>query len=341
MNSRQRVEALFTGKTVDYLPVFSGFGNITIHGLEKYGWKFHQIHTDPYKMAKMASSTYQLFGFECAVAPFDMAVEAEVLGSKANFYARQDGILYPTITEHVAEKLSDLVINIPDNLPSAGRIPVVTEALGIIKRELGNEIMIGSWVLGPYTLTGQLVDIADLAKSAFKKPDLLNTVLYRLTDYLISIINIYKAAGADYITVREMGAGPDIISPRMFKNLIQPHLARLFSSIASPKILHMCGDTNAIVEMMAECGADALSLEKKNRISETRAKLGEGILIFGDIDPYGVLSQGSVAEVENAVMQARESGVSAFWPGCDIWPEVPAHNMQALVASARKYGVID
>jgi len=34
--------------------------------LEKYGWKFPEIHTDARKMARMAASSYQLFGFESA-----------------------------------------------------------------------------------------------------------------------------------------------------------------------------------------------------------------------------------------------------------------------------------
>ena len=338
MNSRERVQTLFEGGTPDYIPVFSGYGNITVHGLNKYGWKFHEIHTDLLKMAKMANSTYELFGFECSVAPFDMGVEAEVLGSKVNYYSHQDGILYPTIIEHVSEKVAELEIKVPSDLAGAGRIPVVTEALGIMHKELGNEVMIGSWVLGPYTLAGQLVDLSDLAKSAFKRTELVNSILQQLTDYLIALIDLYRKAGADYITVREMGAGPDILSPRMFKALIQPHLIRLFNAIESPKILHMCGDTNAIIELLNECGADALSLEKKNLITETRHKLGPGVLIFGDIDPYGVLVQGTVADVEKAVQEAFNAGVNALWPGCDIWPDVPEVNMKAMMAAGRKYG---
>jgi [methyl-Co(III) methanol-specific corrinoid protein]:coenzyme M methyltransferase len=43
-------------------------------------------------------------------------------------------------------------------------------------------------------------------------------------------------------------------------------------------------------------------------------------------------------DVDNAVRQAVTSGVNAIWPGCDIWPEAPRENMEALVAAAKKYG---
>jgi len=341
LNPREGVLKFFKKEKLDYIPLFSGMGNITVHGLEKYGWKFPEIHTDGRKMASMAASSFQLFGFPCAVVPFDMGVEAEVLGSKVNYYAHASDILYPTIIQHPAEKVEDLQIRMPSDLAKAGRIPVVTEALRLLKQEVGNQVPIGAWVLGPYTLAGQLVDLSQLAKTAFKKTEMVRNVLDQLAGVLIQIIKIYRAAGADYITVREMGAGPDILSPRMFESLVRPPLKKIFDNIESPKILHICGDTNAIVEQMVLCGADAISVEKKNKVDETRKKLGPGAMIFGELDAYGVLSQGKPDDVDKAVKEAVDRGVNAIWPGCDMWPVVPKENMEALVSAARKYGKLN
>ena len=341
LNPREGVLKFFRREKIDYIPLFSGMGNITIHGLEKYGWKFPEIHTDARKMASMAASSYQLFGFPCAVVPFDMGVEAEVLGSKVNYYAHASDILYPTIIEHPAEKVEDLNVQIPTDIAKAGRIPVVREALRLLKQEVGNQVVIGAWVLGPYTLAGQLVDLSQLAKAAFKKTEMVGKVLDKLAGALIQIIKVYRAAGADYVTVREMGAGPDILSPRMFESLVRPPLTRIFAEVESPKVLHICGDTNAIVDQMALCGADAISVEKKNNVSETRKKLGPNVLIFGELDAYGVLSQGKPDDVDKAVKEAVDRGVNAIWPGCDMWPMVPKENMEALVAAAKKYGKLN
>jgi len=341
LSPREGVLKFFKKEKIDYIPLFSGMGNITVHGLEKYGWKFPEIHTDARKMANMAASSFQLFGFPCAVVPFDMGVEAEVLGSKVNYYAHAADILYPTIIEHPAEKVEDLNIQVPSDLAKAGRIPVVTGALRFLKQEVGNQIPIGAWVLGPYTLAGQLVDLSQLAKAAFKKTEMVRNVLDKLAGVLIQIIKIYREAGADYITVREMGAGPDILSPRMFESLVRPPLKRIFDGIESPKILHICGDTNAIVDQMILCGADAISVEKKNNVAETRKKLGPDALIFGELDAYGVLSQGKPEDVDKAVKEAVDRGVNAIWPGCDMWPVVPKENMETLVAAARKYGKLN
>ena len=338
LNSRERVLKLFRREKTDYIPIFSGMGSITVHGLEKYGWKFPEIHTDPRKMASMAASTYQLFGFESVVVPFDMGVEAEALGSKVNYYTHATDILYPTISQHPAEKVEELNLQVPSDLAKAGRIPVVTQAIHILKQEVGDKVAVGSWVLGPYTLAGQLLDLSQLAKAAFKKKELVSKLLDQLAGVLIEIIKIYRAAGADYITVREMGAGPDILSPGIFESLVRPPLKKIFDGIESPKILHMCGDTNAIVDQMTLCGADAISVEKKNNVAETRRKLGPDVMIFGELDAYGVLSQGKPDDVDKAVKEAVDRGVNAIWPGCDIWPVVPKENMEALMAAVRKYG---
>jgi len=155
---------------------------------------------------------------------------------------------------------------------------------------------------------------------------------------LIDICRIYREAGADYITVREMGAGGDILSPRMFKALIRPHLEQIISAIESPKVLHICGDTNDIIDQMASCGADAVSVDHKNRIAESRQKLGPDALIFGDIDGFGVMVEGIPADVDKAVKETITNGVNAVWPGCDIWPTAPGENMEMLVAATHKYG---
>ena len=338
LSSRERVLRLLRREKIDRIPCFSGMGNVTVHGLAKYGWKFPEIHSDAHKMAGAAASTFQLFGFECAVVPFDMGVEAEALGSQVNYYTGHEDILYPTIAKGLAEKVQDLNIRVPSDLARTGRVPLVMEAIRLLKKEVGDKVAVGSWVLGPYTLAGQLVDIGDLAKTAFKKTDMVSRVLDTLDGVLISIIRIYKEAGADYVTVREMGAGGDILSPRMFALLIRPHLERIFAAVESPKILHMCGDTDIIVDQMALCGADAISVEQKNHVAESRQKLGPKALIFGNVDAYNVLVKGTPEDVENAVKGAITNGVNAIWPGCDIWPTAPVENMKALMAAVQRYG---
>jgi MtaA/CmuA family methyltransferase len=338
VNSRERVLGLFAGQEMDRIPVFSGMGNVTVHGIEQHGLRFPEIHLDGHKMATAAASTYRVFGFECAVVPFDVGVEAEALGCEVNYYAHQTDILYPTISEKLAAKVEDLEIRVPENLEGAGRVPVVTEAIRLLKEDLGDQIAVGVCVLGPFTLAGQIVDLDNLLKMSFKKPNLVHGVLDSLEGLLITLASIYKKAGVDYLTIREMGATGDVLSRRMFGSLIKPHLERLFAGIESPKILHICGDTNDVVDQMAQCGADAISVGQKNDLAATRDKIGPDVMLLGNLDPYNVLVKGKPEDVERSVKGIIASGADGIWPACDIWPTVPVENMEMLMAAAKRYG---
>jgi len=338
LNHRERVLATLRGEKVDPVPVFSGMGNLTVHGLEDFGWRFPEIHLESHKMAAMAASTYKLFGLESVVVPFDMGVEAEALGCGINYYEDAEGILYPTVSAKVADKVDEWDCQLPDKPLEKGRIPVVVGAIKELKDSLGGEVAVGAWVLGPYTLAGQLFELDDLFKKSFKKPDAVHRALDVLEVFLIDLARLYRQAGADYMTVREMGGGGDILSPRMFGSLIQPHLRNVFAALDSPKILHICGDTNLIIEQMADCGADAVSVDQKNDLRETRKKLGDDVILLGNLDPYNVLVAGSIEQIDGAVKNIIESNVNAVWPGCDIWPDVPRENMKALIEVTHKHG---
>lgn len=336
--SRERVLSMFKGEKPDRTPVFSGMGNVTVHGIYPHGWRFAEIHTNAEKMARGAASTSQLFGFECAVAPFDMGVEAEALGCEINYYTQSSQeILYPTIRQKLGTNVEELQVEIPTDLEKRGRVPLVLDAIRKLKAEVGATVPVGAWVLGPFTLAGQIVELDNLLKMSFKKTALVSALLDQLTGLLIPLAKLYRAAGADYITVREMGATSDVLSPRMFKTLILPPLQKIFAALEPPRVLHICGTTGAIFELMAEAGAEAISIDQKNDVADAVKRVGDKVLVFGNLDPYNVLVTGTPDLVREKVKAILDAGVDAVWPGCDIWPSAPVENMKALVETVREY----
>ncbi len=337
ISSRERVLRLFDGKEVDRPPCFSGMGNITTAGLKSLDYKFATVHLDSNRMAQAAATTYKYFGFECGVVPFDLCVEAEALGCEINVYAHSEDILYPTIRKKVIHSEEEMELTIPEGLNKRGRIPLVCEAIRLLKKDIGDDVAVGSYVLGPFTLAGQIMELNDLLKLSFKKPDKVGRLLDILTEVIIIVAKEYEEAGVDYITVREMGATSDVLSPRVFKSLILPYLKRIFEKITVPSVIHICGKTNDIAPFMVESGARAISVDQKNDVAETRKKLGNGVLIFGNYDPYNVLVAGTPETVRDTIKRCMDDGVSAVWPGCDIWPTVPEENFKAMMDTVQNY----
>ena len=337
MTAKERIMKLFAGEEVDRPPCFSGMGNVTTEGLKSLGYKFAASHLDAKMMADAASTTYKLFGFECGVVPFDLCVEAEALGCEINVYAHSEDLLYPTIKKKLIHKEDEMEISLPSGFQEKGRIPLVCEAIGLMKKDIGGDVPIGTYVLGPFTLAGQIMELNDLLKLSFKKPDKVGKLLALLADAIVMVAGQFQKAGIDYITVREMGATSDVLSPRVFKNLIQPYLKKIFDRLTVPSVLHICGKTNDIVPFMMETGAKAISVDQKNDVAESRKKLGKDALIFGNYDPYNVLVAGTPEMVKKTMKKCMDDGVSAVWPGCDIWPTVPAENIRTMMDEVKKY----
>ncbi|MBI4317087.1 MAG: MtaA/CmuA family methyltransferase [Chloroflexi bacterium] len=336
MTSRELVLNLLGGRPVDRMPCFSGMGSVTVAGMQKCGVKFSQVHFDAEKMAALAATTPEMYGFDSAVVPFDVGVEAELLGARLNPYEDSDELLYPTLRDKAAKSADDL--RIPQDLTNQGRVPVVTKAISLLKERIGDRFAVGTYVLGPFTLAGQAMELNDVLKMSAKNPAEMSRILQILTDLIIQLARIYKDAGADYITVREMGASSGMVSPRTFVDTVKPHLVRAIQNMPGPVILHICGKTNSIIEHMAQCGADALSVDHKNDLEATRARIGKGPVLLGNLDGYNVLVLGTPELVRNATRECIDKGISAVWPGCDIWPTAAPENMIALVEAVREYG---
>jgi [methyl-Co(III) methanol-specific corrinoid protein]:coenzyme M methyltransferase len=315
-------------------------GNVTTAGLDKYGYKFAKVHTDAKMMADTAASSYKLFGYECAVVPYDLCLEAEAIGCKMNPYEEVDQLLYPTIKEKVCHSEDEMeTFPIPENIASRGRVPMVCEAIKLLQADIGSDVAIGTYVLGPFTLAGQLMDLNDLFKLCFKKPAKVNAMLDRLANVTIDIAKALRAAGADYICIREMGATTDVLSPKVFQNVIFPHLKKVRDALADvPTVLHICGGTNSIMKILAEVGCNAISVETKNDLAKSRGDIGYEPLLFGNVDAYNVLVNGTPEIVEKATLAALEGSCDAVWPSCDIWPTAPIENLKAMVDTVKNHG---
>jgi [methyl-Co(III) methanol-specific corrinoid protein]:coenzyme M methyltransferase len=337
LTPRERVMRVFRKEPVDTMPFFSGYGMVVMPAINKLGFRFPQVHTDMNKMVQSAVLSSRMFDFDSVVVPYDMTAESEALGNAISLYEDSEDILYPTIPEKRWQGLEE--VDIPDNILELGRMPMILEAIKLAKKE-APEHAIGAWQLGPFTMAGQLLELGIMLKGVFKQTALVEAALDKISDMTIKIGQAQQAAGADFITLREMGTGTDLISPRTWKTLIMPRVKRILAAWKSPKVLHICGATDMIIEMMNECGADALSVDIKNNLAESRKKIGNDRLLFGNFDVFALpcKEETTVEEAIQGIKVNIDGGVDAVWPGCDLWPDIKEENLRAIVETAREYG---
>lgn len=337
LTPKERVMRTFRREPIDTLSFFSGMGMVVLPAIKKLGYRFPQVHKDAEKMARSAIESSRMFGFDSVVVPYDMCMESEAIGNSISLYENSEDILYPTIPQKMWKSMDE--VSIPSNIMELGRLPLLPKAIEIIKKE-APELPIGAWQLGPFTQAGQLLELDILLKGVFKEKAKVEATLDKLTDMCIAIGQALQAAGADYITLREMGTGTDLLSPRTWRDVIQPRMRKILASWKSPKILHICGATDLIIEMMADCGADVVSVDIKNNLIESRKKLGDKMLLFGNFDVFALpcKEETTVEKAKEGIQRNLEGGVDAVWPGCDLWPDIKEENMRAIVNTVREKG---
>ena len=335
-SSRDDILNLLAGRPIGRLPVFGGLPSLTGAGLQAAGLRLGDTHRDADLMARAAATTFELFGYESAVAPFDLCVEAEALGAGVDFQADGEGFMAPVIDQPLA--VGQLRPDGPEiaSLAETGRVPLVAEALRRLKTGVGRQVAIGAWIPGPYTLSWQLFGAEAWLAETMEGKD-IGGWLDALAQALGRVGRAYRAAGADFLTIHDMGGSPQVVGPRTFRRWVKPALARLCAALPGPVVVSVCGDTNAVVEDLLDCGAAGLNVDQRNQLARTREIAGARALLFGNLDPVGVLSQGAPAAVAEEVRRIARAGADAVWPGCDMWPDIPEANFRALMNSARDF----
>jgi [methyl-Co(III) methanol-specific corrinoid protein]:coenzyme M methyltransferase len=335
LTPKERVDRLFKREPIDTMPCFSGMGMVTIQVINEMGIRFPEVHTSAEYLARSAVLTAEMFGFDAAIIPYDMGTVPEAMGRGISLYENSDDILYPTVPSKWAT-IDD--VEISEDFMSQGRMPLVDEAFELIKAQTDGNLAMGGWVLGPFTMAGQIVELDLFIKGVRKFKEKTEAFMEKMTDLVIKVAKHYEALGVDYMNIREMGTGSDLLSPKVWETLIGPNLKKIFDAIEIPVINHICGSTDLIIEMMGECGADAISVDQKNNLAESRKKLGDDVLLLGNFDPYGTLVTGDVSNVEPVIKKCIDDGADAVWPGCDIWPDAKKENVEAFIDTVRKYG---
>jgi [methyl-Co(III) methanol-specific corrinoid protein]:coenzyme M methyltransferase len=252
-------------------------------------------------------------------------VEAEALGTVIDF-SHDDR--FPLPATPLVASVKDIVI--PSDALTRGRLPLVQQAIANLKQDIGDEAVISGMIPGPYTLLLLLVEPGRLFLEMKKESAAVNQVLEQLSHFLVHVAYAYKNAGADFITIHDMGGSPAFIGPAKYEQFVFPAEKQFIAELPKPRVLSVCGNISPVMHLLGQTGADAFSIDQTTDLITSRATLFDTLLV-GNIDPVETLWRGNLAEVREAANGAREAGVDAVWPGCDLVPVTPIQNITAMM----------
>lgn len=294
---------------------------------------FNEVMRDPAAMEQAALMSFE-FGFESTVLPFDLNVEAEMLGAQVQYHDGFDGNpVYPTIATYPFSPEDD--IQIPDALPETGRFPAILNSISAIKEQTQKKGAIGVFIPGPFTLAGQIMDIDALFRMILKQPEKTHGLLEQLTRYINQLIDLYTGAGANFMILVEGGGAS--IAPKTFRKVLLPFLKEILKPGSIPKIASFSGKSTAIIECMLSCETDGIMLAKGNDIETARKLIPMETPLFGECGSLDMLATSTPLKITQKVHDCLNSGFTTVCPPADIYPPAKIENIHAFVKAVLEY----
>ena len=330
--------ATLNGKDSDRVPCVNTVSVATIEFMKASDAYWPAAHKDPIKMASLGSAAHRICGLDNVTVPFCMTVEAECLGGSINIPC--DTITWPSASIFQVREVSDL--KFPRDISKAGRVPTILNAIRILKKEFDGIVPVNVYLTPPFTsISNYLVGNLTFLKWLRTEPKKVHEFMDAAVDFYVELAELYQEAGADVITLHEMGASSDIISPRAFNEFVKPYLGRIIKQIRTPTVLNVCGSAFPILDMMIECGASAIALDEKTPIPQARLaidRIKPGYPIIGNISPLEVIHKGPIPTIKESVKKSIEDGVDMIAPGCDFWLETPTLHIKVFVQACIELG---
>lgn len=305
--------------------------------VQMMGISVRQLISDSALQAEGMARVAQRIRSAAAVSLMDLSVEAEAFGSA--IHVSDDEV--PTVVGAIVTEEEEA-----DNL----QIPAVGAArtgiyLDAIRKatQLITDRPVFAGVIGPYSLAGRLMDVSEAMIYCYEEPDMVHTVMEKVTDFLIAYCRAYEAAGANGVVIAEPLTG--LLSPNLAREFSHPYMRRLIESVQNEHfavVYHNCGDNAALMAPdIYQLGA--MGYHFGDAISMTDVLPGAPVdaLIMGNISPSVQFCGGTPASIREDTLGLMERCCSypnfLISSGCDIPPVSSWENIEAFFAAAESF----
>ncbi len=339
MNGRERILAALRGEPTDKVPVM--LHNFLMAAAEK-GVSMGEFRRSASAIAESFIRAVETYGYDGIVVDVDTAMLAGAVGVPVDLPDDKPARCHRPLLA----SLEEVEALEPPRVGEHFTIRAAVDAVALLKDHFKDEIAVrGNCDQCAFSLAGLMRSpeawLVDLIEA---RPERVRALLDHAARATSQFIALMAEAGADVLSNGDSPAGPDLISPAMYRAFAQPYeAAAAFEAhrTGRPYILHICGRTDRILPDMVSTGADGLELDQKTDMRLARSVLAGRTAFVGNIDPSGVLALGTPALVEARTVELCEvfAGTPRFIlnAGCAIPAETPPANLRAMIRAARSF----
>ena len=235
----------------------------------------------------------------------------------------------------------DLLIKIPGDISKLKPLDITgskrmqqrVDSVAAIADEVGQTHSVLGWVEGPLAEYSDLRGLEETMLDLIDRPEMFHEAADIITQNAIDFAIAQIRAGADTIGIGDAAAS--LIGINLYETHVLPFEKRLIDAIHEAgglAKLHICGNTNSIMTLMAQTGADVIDVDWMVPLDDAREKVGENITLCGNFDPTGVLLQGTPQIIAEAAAECVKKAGSRFilMPGCEVPQGCPEENVRAF-----------
>ena len=338
MNGHQRITAALEGRMPDKRPVML---HNFLQAAEQSGINMKQYREDPQLAAKSLIESVERYGLDGVLFDVDTALLASAIGVPTDYPVDTPARTHLPLLENLTDVFQLQEIDISNHI----RIQHALETVRILKNYFKDEVYVrGNCDQCPFSLATMVRSPENFMMDLILDEENAMELLKYCTNVTKQMIRLMATTGADMVSNGDSPAGPDMISPDMYRKFAFPYEQEIVNEAHAcnkPYLLHVCGNTGLILEDLAGLGLDAVELDYKTDVIKIRDTMHDKCTLFGTIDPSGVLTFGSLNEVEEKTLELL--GIYQGFPrlvinaGCAIPREAPHENIKRFVDTAHAW----
>jgi uroporphyrinogen-III decarboxylase len=245
----------------------------------------------------------------------------------------------------ISEEILDLAIKYEPQI-SSEYVAKINEKIGIIKKVIGNDGILGTWVPGGvFNNASYIFDLTELYQLFLIQTDFYNKLMQFCFDRISGYTKALIDAGADVMCVSGNVPG-GFLGSEIYETYILPWEKKYIDFIQDmgcPAIYHNCGEIMTLVESYKKLGARVVEPFSPRPLGDADLELAKKLIngkyvVIGGVDQENVIKNGSmddVIEVTKKTMEAGKEGGKFIIQNADFleWG-TPEENVKAFVKTA-------
>jgi uroporphyrinogen decarboxylase len=215
--------------------------------------------------------------------------------------------------------------------------PELFEAIKLVRRELDGKTAVVGFAGGPFTVASYMIEGKPTKEFSATKamlhgePELWRRLMATLTEVTISYLRAQVEAGAEMIQLFDSWAGA--LSVAAYEQMVQPYSLRILEAVAETGVptIHFGTTTSHLLEAMARCGSDVMSVDWRLPLDEAWRRIGDRG-IQGNLDPGVMLAPFDVIAREARQILTLAGGRPGhiFNLGHGVLPDTPSDHLRRL-----------